>query len=139
MERASRVQLQQHANGAQPSITGGVESRPSGSPGKPWRKIKPRPSGSGSTGPVQAVGPATVSVSYSTKALDKRIKKNGSQLSVGAKSDNSCRNQVTGSRQSIDSRSTRTKPFTTGSQLSLGPKVTRFQIDDLISDKQTNV
>ncbi|KAI8432336.1 hypothetical protein MSG28_004750 [Choristoneura fumiferana] len=30
MERASRIQLQQHTNGAQPSVTGGVQGRPQG-------------------------------------------------------------------------------------------------------------
>nr|XP_037873175.1 G-protein coupled receptor moody isoform X1 [Bombyx mori] len=41
MERASRVQLQQHTNGAQPSVTGRVESRPSTGPGhvRPWLKV----------------------------------------------------------------------------------------------------
>lgn len=32
MERASRIQLQQHANGAQPSVTGGIAGRPTDSP-----------------------------------------------------------------------------------------------------------
>ncbi|XP_075976961.1 G-protein coupled receptor moody isoform X1 [Anticarsia gemmatalis] len=138
MERASRVQLQQHANGAQPSVTGGVESRPSGHGGKPWRKINSRPSDSHSTGPVQPIGPATESVSFGPKAIGTRYQRNGSQLSIGAKSDAIFRNQV-GSQQSIDSRSTRPKLYITGSQSSLGPKVTRFQIDDLRSDRQTNV
>ncbi|KAJ2951658.1 hypothetical protein O0L34_g13816 [Tuta absoluta] len=42
MERASRVQLQQYTNGAQPSVTGGVESRPSHGPRRP---VDPRPGG----------------------------------------------------------------------------------------------
>lgn len=43
MERASRLQLQQHANSAQPSVTGGIESRPSGhDSGRPWRKVDRR-------------------------------------------------------------------------------------------------
>ncbi|XP_050344418.1 G-protein coupled receptor moody isoform X1 [Nymphalis io] len=38
MERASRIQLQQHANGSKPSVAGGVESRPSGI--SAYRKIE---------------------------------------------------------------------------------------------------
>ncbi|XP_045452167.1 G-protein coupled receptor moody-like [Melitaea cinxia] len=38
MERASRIQLQQHANGSKPSVAGGVEGRPSGIPA--YRKVE---------------------------------------------------------------------------------------------------
>lgn len=143
MERASRVQLQQHANGAQPSVTGGVESRPSGQPGpcRPWRKISPRPPSSHSAGPAQTIGPATETVSFGPK-IGKRLprQKLGSQHSIDAKSEQ-IRPQMMGSQHSIGSKSTGppVRPMRMGSQLSLGPKVTRFQIDDLRSDKQTNV
>lgn len=139
MERASRVQLQQHTNGAQPSVTGGIEDRPSGHVGKPWRKISSRPSGSQSTGPVQAISPATESVSFGPKATNMKFKKSGSQLSVGTTSDMTLRNPTMGSQQSIESRSIKPKLLMTTSQTSLGPKVTRFQIDQLKNDKQTKV
>lgn len=139
MERASRVQLQQHANGAQPSVTWGVESRPSGHPGpcRPWRKINPRPSESHSAGHAQAIGPATETVSFGPKIGTRNPGHNiGSQQSIEAKSGN-IRSQIIGSEQNIRSKSSR--PSMTGSQLSLGPKVTRFQMEDLGSDRQTNV
>lgn len=141
MERASRVQLQQHTNGAQPSVTGGVESRPSGHPGacRPWRKISARAPDSHSAGPAQGVGPATETVSFGPKIGNRHSgHKIGSLQSIHAKTDT--RPQITGSQQSIGAKSTGSaiRPLT-GSQLSLGPKVTRFQIDDLRSDRQTNV
>ncbi|KAJ8720321.1 hypothetical protein PYW07_012364 [Mythimna separata] len=142
MERASRVQLQQHANGAQPSITGGVESRPSGQPGacRPWRKISPK-SPPHSAGPAPTIGPATETVSFGPK-IGKRLpgQKLGSQQSIDAKSEH-IRTQTMGSQHSISSKSTGppVRPVRMGSQLSLGSKVTRFQVDDLRRDKQTNV
>ncbi|PZC84991.1 hypothetical protein B5X24_HaOG203312 [Helicoverpa armigera] len=142
MERASRVQLQQHTNGAQPSVTGGVESRPSGNPGacRPWRKVDPRSPDSHSTGP-QGIGPVTESVSFGPK-IGKRLsgQKLGSQQSIANKSEQN-RLQLMGSQHSIGSKSTGhpIRSLTTGSQLSLGPKVTRFQIEDIRSDIQTNV
>lgn len=140
MERASRVQLQQHANGAQPSVTGGVESRPSGQhgSGRPWRKINPRPSESHSAGPTQVMGPATETVSFGPKVGKRTQHKIGSQHSIDKKIE---KPHITGSQISIGSKSTgpSKRPLMTGSQNSLGPKITRFQIDELRSDRQTNV
>lgn len=140
MERASRVQLQQHANGAQPSVTGGVESRPSGQhgSGRPWRKINPRPSESHSAGPTQVMGPATENVSFGPKVGKRTQHKIGSQHGIDKKIE---KPHITGSQISIGSKSTgpSKRPLMTGSQNSLGPKITRFQIDELRSDRQTNV
>ncbi|KAH9633612.1 hypothetical protein HF086_014580 [Spodoptera exigua] len=141
MERASRVQLQQHTNGAQPSVTGGVQSRPSGqlSACRPWRKISAKTPDSHSAGPAQGIGPATETVSFGPKIGNRHSgHKIGSLQSIHAKTDT--RPQIMGSQQSIGAKSTGSaiRPLT-GSQLSLGPKVTRFQIDDLRSDRQTNV
>lgn len=43
MERASRIQLQQHTNGAQPSVTGGITGRPTDSPFRAGATISATP------------------------------------------------------------------------------------------------
>ncbi|XP_059062837.1 G-protein coupled receptor moody-like [Achroia grisella] len=121
MERASRVQLQQHTNGAQPSVTGRVESRPTGSPG-PGRQIGPKPIGNGSnalasskSGPVKNGG----TNSPSKPAAGKQDPKTGSLRPVGSKTDSRNNSQFS------DSQRNGTK---IGSRQNVGEKNTRFQI-----------
>ncbi|CAH2041309.1 unnamed protein product, partial [Iphiclides podalirius] len=77
MERASRVQLQQHTNGAQSSVDRGLES---GAPGlggaRGSRQVGPRQLGSRQVGPRQ-VGPrpeATRSTNLGTNMTKARYK-----------------------------------------------------------------
>ncbi|XP_060804284.1 G-protein coupled receptor moody isoform X1 [Amyelois transitella] len=112
MERASRVQLQQHTNGAQPSITGGVESRPSGLP-PPHRPRKVEAHILKKMGPTD---PKTMSLKTSNPI-------NESQRNMGPKSISLQHITSSGSTQS-----TPKSGFRSGSTHSVG-KVTRFQLD----------
>ncbi|XP_063385334.1 G-protein coupled receptor moody-like isoform X1 [Cydia fagiglandana] len=66
MERASRIQLQQHTNGAQPSVTGGIQSGPQGlhDPRGP-APVDPRPAPTGSSTPLSG---STTKISSTPKS-----------------------------------------------------------------------
>lgn len=125
MERASRIQLQQHANGSQPGVTGGVQSRPSGFPEpRRWQKVDhyPRytPSRSHTIGPSQTFEPSqTRTKSQTLGPLDSSgsiTAKSRTLDSFGPKKTEMYRRSETGSQQSI--------------------KITRFQLGN---DRQTKV
>lgn len=114
MERASRVQLQQHTNGAQPSISGGVQSGPSGvhGPSRPWRKVDPSPS-----------GPSTA---RKTGSLHNIAPRNGSQHNVGLK---------TQSQQNIGPKQQNTEC----KQQNIGPKQQNIEPKQTIGPKTSSL
>lgn len=148
MERASRLQLQQHANSAQPSVTGGVESRPSGlEPGRPWRKVDRTTKQQSKTfGPFRSssqIGPT----SQTFKTSSPNIPKFRSSQNLGTSNSQTCSSQF-GSQVVPSSHRTKSqtlnpnirvselcqRPDRTGSQQSV--KVTRFQLE---RDRQTKM
>lgn len=119
MERASRIQLQQHANSTQPGVAGGVQSRPSGVPDpRRWRKVDHYPrytsSRSQTIGPNQAFEPS-LTKSQTLGALETSVQKLRTLESFGPKRAEFRKSEV-GSQQSI--------------------KITRFQLEN---DRQTKV
>lgn len=154
MERASRVQLQQHTNGAQPSISGGVQSGPSGvhGPSRPWRKVDSSPSGPNTTrtgslhniaprnGSQQNIGPKT----QSQQNIGPKLQDIGpkQQQSIGPKTSSlKAIGPKTGSLKAIGPKTGSLKTIgpKSGSQ-SVGPKI-RFQIGSCTQecDRQTKV
>lgn len=135
MERASRVQLQQHTNGAQPSVTGGVQGRPSGPAHGPRGKVDSTP---GSRGPSVSgaardeprTEPTDISFSKSLHESNETPRR-----PIGPKSSGSLQNVR------LKSGSLPSMMRKTGSQHSVGPRI-RFQVDgdiggsDKIPDKQ---
>ncbi|XP_028173042.1 G-protein coupled receptor moody-like isoform X1 [Ostrinia nubilalis] len=122
MERASRVQLQQHTNGAQPSVTGGIQGRPSGLPYGPRGKVDRTPgsrgpSVSGATGDELRTEPTDISIRSKTLKESNETPRRHGNMKPGGSLQNV--RLKTGSLQNMRK---------TGSQQSVGPRI-RFQVD----------
>lgn len=124
MERASRVQLQQYTNGAQPSVTGGVEGRPSAhGPGWPRGEVGPartRPAGSSGPSKELRTEPGTTEAALRVKEQKR------SREPTRMQSSQSLTTSVT-PKSSVRSKSG-IQMKKTGSQQSVGPRI-RFQIE----------
>ncbi|KOB66512.1 Uncharacterized protein OBRU01_21116 [Operophtera brumata] len=123
MERASRIQLQQHAHSSQPGVAGGVQDRPSGVPEpRRWRKVDHYPRYTSSRS--QTIGPNQTFEPSQTRTKSQTLGPLDSQ-------------PTTEKSRTLDSFGPR-KPDTyrreTGSQPSI--KITRFQLGN---DRQTKV
>ncbi|XP_061718408.1 G-protein coupled receptor moody-like isoform X1 [Cydia pomonella] len=123
MERASRIQLQQHTNGAQPSVTGGVQSGPQGlhDPRGP-APVDPRPAPNGSSTPLSG---STTKIS-STPKSNLKISSTPSSMKIS-------NTPIINKPSSLKVGPARVSP--------VGPKVTRFQIGSYGqgADRTTNI
>ncbi|XP_063625411.1 G-protein coupled receptor moody-like isoform X1 [Cydia splendana] len=119
MERASRIQLQQHTNGAQPSVTGGVQSGPQGlhNPRGP-APVDPRPAPTGSSTPLSG---STTKISSTPKS------------SLKISNTPSSNTPIMNKPSSLKVGPARVSP--------VGPKITRFQIGSYGqgADRTTNI
>ncbi|XP_063364887.1 G-protein coupled receptor moody [Cydia amplana] len=123
MERASRIQLQQHTNGAQPSVTGGVQSGPQGlhEPRGP-ATVDPRPAPTGSSTPLSG---STTKISSTPKSSLK--------ISSTPSSMKSSKTPIINKPSSLKVGPARVSP--------VGTKITRFQIGSYGqgADRTTNI
>lgn len=131
MERASRVQLQQHTNGAQPSVTGGVQGRPSGPVHRPRGKVDRKPDSNGPSESRAARGDLRTEptdVSLKSNAHESKNETPQRPTGIGSKSG--------GSLQNVRQKSASLQSIRKGSQQSVGPRI-RFQVDgDSITNKE---
>lgn len=140
MERASRVQLQQYTNGAQPSVTGGVESRPAAhGPGRP-RAVGGAPGSKrpppGPTRPAPSAGPSK-ELRSEPESTESRIKEKRSTKHPRMESTQSL-NIGTTPKSSVRLKTGSVQLKKTGSQQSVGPRI-RFQIDTNERDDRRTV